>query len=483
MLRQLFREIAIYGTGDLIFNLIKFAVLPIYAHLFTVEEFGVISLVTVFSGLIGFLLNMGMDNAVQRYYWDSKECGKGRAILVSTGLWVLLIWSIFFTATMIFILYPFGNKIELRYHVLWSFIFLSLASNVPTQILQYSQNVLRLHFSPWKFTLVSGWKNLSGILLGLLLIIVFKQGLFGFFWGHFGALMLSFPLGVWLIRKELKFHFDKEIAKKLVLFGYPYIFANLGYWIFGSLDRWMLSELSDNTEVGLYSIAFRFATIIIFINTAFGQAWAPSAMKMYADRADYREIFSRVLSYLFFGLTVIGVIISLFGLEILKLTTPPSYWPASTILSIIGMGMVVSGTQQITALGIFFAKKTYLIPFAAWITALFNFILNWILIPKVGALGAAITTLLSYGGLSGIYLYWSQKFHPIPLGIKPLCISLSILLVTLLFSFYLNRLEWNVLLLVSKAIFCGLVIGSGFLFDLLKGSDLKMIIQWKKECQ
>ena len=50
-----------------------------------------------------------------------------------------------------------------------------------------------------------------------------------------------------------------------------FIFAGIAYWIFGSMDRWMISILSDNVQVGLYSVAFKFASIVLFINTAFGK--------------------------------------------------------------------------------------------------------------------------------------------------------------------------------------------------------------------
>ena len=62
-------------------------------------------------------------------------------------------------------------------------------------------------------------------------------------------------------------------AKKLINYGYPFIFAAMAYWIFGSIDRWMLFYLRDTEEVGLYSIAFRFSLIPMFLANAFGQAW------------------------------------------------------------------------------------------------------------------------------------------------------------------------------------------------------------------
>jgi O-antigen/teichoic acid export membrane protein len=280
-------------------------------------------------------------------------------------------------------------------------------------------------------------------------------------------------VGFWLIRKDLRWQFDKKLAREVILFGYPFIFAGLAYWIFGSMDRWMLGELSDNTQVGLYSIAFKFATILTFINTAFGQAWSPFAVKIYSENPDYRRIFSQIFSYLFFGLTFVGMLISIFGFEILYLTTPEAYWPAATTLGILAMGIVLSGTPQITALGISLEKKTHLLAAGSWVTAVINFLLNWILIPQWGALGTGIATLISYATLTGYYLYWTQKLHPLPLEVKKLVFSLLVILVTLVFSVYINKFEWNPQIIIFKFLFCGLILYLGFVLEIINIPSLR----------
>ncbi len=457
---------AIYGAGDFAFRFIAFAVFPIYAHLFSVDQFGIMELVNTLAGLVSIFLGLGITNAVQRFYWDPKFQEEKRSVLVSTGLFLLLVWSLLFTAGVLFAAHLFTGKLNEGYGILWVFIFLSLTSNIPIQILQYSLDTLRLRFAPWKFMLLSGWRNLSGVALGLLFILVLKMGLLGFFLGNFLAPAVSIPLGVWLIRKDLKWRVDREVAKEVILFGYPFIFAGLAYWFFGSLDRWMLGTLSDNTQVGLFSIAFKFASILVFVNFAFGQAWSPFAMKTYAERPDYREVFSRIFSYLFFGLSLIGVCLTIFARELLQLLTPEPYWPAATIMGFLVMGMVLLGTTQITALGISLERKTHLISVAAWVTAVVNFVLNLLLIPKWGALGSGIAIFLSYTVLTGLFLFWTQRFHPIPLEVKKLIVSFCIILSALAFSSYINSLQWSSMILLSKLLFLGLLLLLGFITEM-----------------
>ena len=83
-----------------------------------------------------------------------------------------------------------------------------------------------------------------------------------------------------MIKDQIKFRVIKFYwIKKLIIYGYPFIFSGLAYWIFGSIDRWMLAYLTDIKEVGIYSVAFRFSMIPMFLANAFGQAWSPLAIK------------------------------------------------------------------------------------------------------------------------------------------------------------------------------------------------------------
>lgn len=465
MLGQLAKDMAIYGAGDLVFKFVAFAIFPIYAHFFKVEQFGVMELVNTGAALVSLFLGLGITSAVQRFYWDPKFPEAKRPALVSTGFYLLTGWSVLFTVLVVLLLFPFHSRITEGYGILWIFVVLALGSNVPLQILQFCLDALRLHFLPWRFTLLSGWKNLSGVSLGLFLIYGMKMELLGFFLGNFLAASVSVPFGLWLIRRDIRWVFDREIARQIFLFGYPYVFAGLAYWFFGSMDRWMLGTLSDNTQVGLFSIAFKFASLLFFVNFAFGQAWSPFAVKIYADRPDYRQTFSRALSWLLLGMTLIGVILTLFARELLLLLTPQPYWAAATIIGFVAMGVVLQGTTQITALGISLERKTYLLSLAAAITALVNVVLNWILIPKWGALGSGVAILISYAVLTGLYLYWTQKLHPIPLEIKKLAVSLGMMAVTLALAGLTNQVTWSGAVLFYKLLLLGILLIAAFAIE------------------
>ncbi len=431
MLRKLGKDIAVYGGADLVFKLTAFLVIPIYAHLLSVSQFGLMALLTVSATLIGYVVNLGINNAVHRFYFDPATADADRPAIVSTGLVQLVVAGLVVVGLVFLALSGLRSEIRDGYGVEWIWIALVLLNILPEQVAQYSLDAVRLHFTPWKYFAIALIKNAIGILLGLWFLAGWGMGLTGIFLGTLIASTAAVPLGLWLIRKDLTLAIDRRVAAMLFRFGYPFVFASAAYWIFGSMDRWMLMELSSTEQVGLFSIAFKFAAVITFIITAFAQAWSPHAMRIMRDDPDYRRTFAAICTAWCFLLALIGLAVGLFAEEVLILLTPRDYWPAAPVLSIGAAGLVLFGTTQITALGITLEKRTMLLTAGAWLAATVNVLLNLLLIPRFGAVGAAVATFFSYGALTGSFLYWTQKLHPLPLERSKLAYSGLLVAATL----------------------------------------------------
>jgi O-antigen/teichoic acid export membrane protein len=136
------------------------------------------------------------------------------------------------------------------------------------------------------------------------------------------------------------------------------------------------------------------------------------------------------------------------------------------------MGVALSGTTQITAIGISLAQRTRLFATGAWITAMANLFLNVILIPHWGALGAAAATFLSYGLLTGLYLIWSQRLHPIPLEKRKLLFSATSAIGVAAASAAVAAVEPSVLTVVMKTAALMLILAGGAALGIVDFSAL-----------
>ena len=457
MLKPLLKDSLIYGLPDFLLKFISFATFPIYAHLFDVTEFGILSLAITLSSLLAVVANCGLNNAVQRHYMDPKTTKEEQQRIVSTGFYCLIGFSLLIIGTALSIAYWLKAHIYEKNGLSWSLVALAVMTILPIQIFQFSLDLIRLYFRPWIYTLLNGCLNSLIIALTLLFCVSFHWGIAGFLAGSLMAYLLMAPFALHFIRKDLVWRFDFSLGKQVMTYGYPFIFAGVAYWIFESMDRWMLAEMADLVEVGIYSIAFKIGMAMILLNTAFARAWSPYALKVFQQQGQYRMLYSRVLTAWMFFLLLAATGISLFSQELLIFLTPPDYWRAASVIPLICMGLLFSGTTQVTVIGISLEKKTLHLSIATWGTAILNFILNFILIPKYGASGAAIATLISYFFLTIYYLVCSQKLHPIPLEYGKLFLFFVLAGISLGFTLWIVSLKWMPYLILIKGGFVILI--------------------------
>lgn len=421
--RRLAKDSAIYGGADFLTKLISFFFFPLIAAALSPSAFGAVELITTATALLGLGVNCGLNNAVQRFYWDADTTEAMRPAIVTSGLYAQVVFAIIaVTAGLLAIpwVMPLVKKSELP--LTWIALVSALLIMALSQWSQYALDVLRLHFTPWRFLIFSLVSRVVSIGFGLGAVVLLGLGIDGLLGAQALVLLLIVPLALWMIRKDFRpGDFDRKWLIELVQFGYPFIYSGIAFWLLTSIDRWMLASMASVKEVGIYSVALRFSTVVMFVSAAFGQAWSPVAVKITADHPEkYRAIFGQVLLLILFVMLAVGGSIALFAGELILLIMPPEYIASALPLVILCFCIVLQSTQQVTAIGISLERKTYAFARMGWISAGVNFIGNWFLIPTYGAAGAAWATLISSGVLTAGYLYYTQQLHPLHLQWKRL---------------------------------------------------------------
>jgi O-antigen/teichoic acid export membrane protein len=301
-------------------------------------------------------------------------------------------------------------------------------------------------------------------LLGLYVVVFLGWGVDGLLSAQVFVVLLVLPLALYLIRKDITINIETKWVGELVRFGYPFIFVNLAFWIFGSVDRWMLAWFGSLEEVGTYSVAFRFSTLVLFVSNAIGMAWSPVAIKIRTDSPEkYRYIFSDMLLILLFIMLVVGGGLALFSGELIALVMTEEYVSSALPLSILCFGIAIQSSQQITAIGISLEKKTFLFARLAWATALVNILLNWLLIPRFGSTGAALATTLSYLLLTSSYLFFTQRLHTLPISWKRLFMLLTLGCAVMFVSIEYNSTVFSWSLVGMKLLFAVICLAIGWL--------------------
>ena len=193
MWKQFGRDVLIYGGADFVFKLVSFAIIPVYTHLLDVPAFGAMALLTVSASLLGSLANLGINNALHRFYFDASVNENTRGSIVSTGLVQLVIALVVVVGLALLTLLSMRHELLGVYGLQWPWVVLVLVNVIPDQIAQYALDTARIQFAPWRFFSIAVIKNVAGVLLGLFLLVGMSLGLTGIFLGSLIAASLAVP--------------------------------------------------------------------------------------------------------------------------------------------------------------------------------------------------------------------------------------------------------------------------------------------------
>lgn len=424
VLRHLARDSAIYGGTDFVSKLIAFLAFPLIAVALSPLAFGALELMFTATALLGMLANCGLNNALQRFYWDTQTEAAQRPVLVSSGLAALSFLLLVALAVGGVALLGYSHWTQDQSRPFgWTGLLAGLVLMAAGQLVQYLLDVTRLHMAPWRFVCIALVSRVLTAVAGVTTVVWLGWGLDGLVAAQALVMVAAVPLALYAVRTDLTPRIDVVAARKLLQFGHPFIYAGLAFWLFGSMDRWLLASLSDVGEVGVYSVAHRFASVILFVSMAFGQAWSPVAIKIRTDHPqNYRALYVDVLLALLGAMLLLGGGVALFSPEIMAWLMPAEYHGAALALSALALGLILQSTMQVTGIGISIENKTHLFARLSWIAAALNLFLNLLMIPSLGALGAAVATALSYLFLTATYLYYTQHLHPLPVPWRKLLV-------------------------------------------------------------
>ncbi len=407
-------------------------------------------------------IQCGLNNSVQRFYWDDKINPKEKPILVSSAFSIQ-----FFIGVLVLIISSCSLLLLSNFYSIQQLLFswVSLGAAIVLMVFKiwfvYVLDITRLQLAPYRFLIISLASRVSSSILGCLVVVIIGWGLDGFLFVQAAVMVVIFPFACFLIRKDLTLKIKKDWCIETFKYGYPFIFAGIAFWLLGTIDRWMLTAFTSLEEVSIYSVAFRFSSIILFITTAFGMAWGPISIKIKSDNPSrYKKLYADLLELFLYAILIVSGVVGLFSGEIIDLLMNKEYSKSALALVLLSFGVGLYGTQQITAIGISIEKKTSLFSHVAWVSLILNIILNYFLIIPYGSVGASFATLISYLFITCTYLYFSEKLHKIPFNKSRLLSLVFMGFFVLLMGLYFCSHHFSIKLILIKL---SIILGFSFL--------------------
>ena len=214
----------------------------------------------------------------------------------------------------------------------------------------------------------------------------------------------------------LRLNLDKKYVKTLLVFGIPLLIGGLAGIANEMLDRqllkYLLPEESAYAGVGIYGAVYKISIFLILFNQAFRYAAEPFFFKN-AKTKEGPERMSTVMDG-FAWVMCVGFVLIISGLDYLKFFVDEKFWTGLHLVPILLLANVILGIN--TNLNVWYkvSDKTVYGIYITFVGLIITVVGNVILIPVLGILGAAFTTLAAYFAMFIASVLWGRKHYPVP---------------------------------------------------------------------
>lgn len=427
------KKILGFAIGPIGSALLGIISLPLLAWYFSVEDIGRISMLQVTISFCILFFSLGLDQSYIREFHDSDNKPLVLKLSVFPGLLLLCISSTILILSRPTLISEFLFSISSE-----KFSWIVILSVIATFLSRFLSLILRMQERGVAF-------SMSQVLPKFLFIIVIVfYVLFGYEYSfdnlilaHLFSILMVTGIYFWNTRNEwlsaLTQSIDLEKLQVMLRFGFPLIFAALAFWALTAMDKIFLKHVSTLAELGIYSIAVSIASAAAIIGAIFNTLWAPTVYKWASEGKNLKKI-DEVSEYVQLCILLIFVIVGLFS-WLVPLLLPDEYQAVQFILPLAIAAPLFYTLSETTAIGIGLKKKTSYAMLASIAAAIVNLCGNYILIPRYGALGAAVATSTS------MWLFFMLRTEFAALiwrrigGVKIYISSLMPLLGAMLFAF------------------------------------------------
>ncbi len=385
--QKLLTDTLVLGLGTFGSKLLVFLLMPLYTALLSPDQYGTAELITTTANLLIPLACVGVTNGMFRFAADNNSDKKQ---VFSSGVALLA-----FGFGGFLLLSPFLSLIDYFDGYAYLIVLYVLSADLQAICAQYIRAIDRTKL----FSLQGIINTLLTIALNLLFLIVWDMGVTGYVLSVIvgnllTALFLIIAGKLWRVFSFKSI--QKQVLKQMLWFSLPMIPTTVCWLITDLSDRYMVTYFCGSSINGIYSAAYKIPTIVNLISSIFMQAWQFSAVAQSGNEAECRDFYSKVYKG-FLSVIMIGAGgLILFSSFLSGLLLNADYRGAEIYMPTLLCAAAFESIVSFFATVYMVRKKTLHSFLTAMLGTVLNVILNLLLIPQMGALGAAVATLISY---------------------------------------------------------------------------------------
>ncbi|MDU1414007.1 MAG: oligosaccharide flippase family protein [Clostridium sp.] len=450
---SLFKKFITFAMGNGIVFILSFISTPIITRIIDADNMGKFSMFTTIGTLILLITMLGLDQTYVRYYYEETEENRGellkKCIKIPIICWLVVsaILIIFFKPVSRFII----GKTSF---VLVVLLVIHIFSTILTR---FTLLEIRMKQKAKLYSTLSVVLKLGYVVSVLVLFFAFKNNYITLILATILSNIVMALVGIFIERDAWKPNsYKAKIQLKneeLIRYGIPFIFSMAITWIFQSIDKVTIRAFCGYSEVGLYAGAMTIIAILNTVQDAFSVFWVPVAYEHYSKDEKDTDFFRKINNIVSL-IMLLGAIILIAFKDVIILFLGPGYREAVFILPFLVFMPVMSCISETTVIGINFKKKTKNHIVIAVISAATNLVGNLLLVPSLGAKGAAISTGLSYVVFFLARTIISKKYYNVNYNLGKI---MSCIFFIYILAIYASFHKFNIIIM-TMAVFCTILV-------------------------
>lgn len=433
--KYLLKNIGLLTLSSFATKLLSFFLVPLYTNILTTTEYGTYDLFNTTVSILIPILTLNVQDALMRFSIE-KKYDRDALVTVSSRYFLRSCTIVFFGLIFNFI---FGiSSIGKKYAVFFFLMFFT--HTLSGLIVYYVRGIDKIA----ELSISSIISSAITITLNIVFLVFLKWGLKGYFLANtIGPLIQCIYL---MIRSSVfnNVHFEKKYnheKNEMLAYSRPLIANSIAWWVNNASDRYVVIFFRGLAENGIYSVAGKIPSILNIIQTIFSQAWTLSAVKDFDPEdkncffANTYKSYNCLITVACSFLIVMDKVLAMF-LYAKDFYVAWRYVPWLTIAILFGALAGYLG-------GVFAAvKDSKIFASSSVFGAVTNISLNIIFIPIIGALGAAIATMVCYIEVWGVRFWQLKKYMKLRVNIYRDIVSYIFLIIQATLLLIISNNVW-----------------------------------------
>ncbi len=388
---------------------IAFILLPVLTTYLSPSEYGLIEILLTVSACVTAVTLYGGNTVLSKFYYrDGYENTILGLVLLQTTFWSFTVGLLLLVTTPDFV----SSVLNVPSIIVIVGLFVGV-SNAYSQIYL---TICQLLKDAKKFALFVNSKTVAELVLALIFVVTLNQN-----WaGRAGSILaVSVLFGLIavlsLVKRKPTFKVDSDAVNISLRDGFPLMLTQLVSWGLVMIDKLMINSFLGSAQTGLYAVAFRFGMVIMLIETAFSRAWLPFFYrKMNDNRLKSRLAIvyaTYIYSVVLLAITFVFVLLSKY---VYFWVIDDAYHSAAQYIPWVACAYFFSGIWKLFTGYLIHSNRTDVYTrIIVAITAL-NIILNLMLIPNFGVIGAVWAMFISFFSGFMVTVIFSTKTCSMP---------------------------------------------------------------------